>query len=35
MNKDAMVILNVDATADFDRKYHHYGNMFDTKKKLD
>jgi hypothetical protein len=35
MNKDTMIIVNYDATADFDRMYHEYGNMLDAKKKVD
>ena len=33
MNKDAMIIVNYDATADSDRMYHEYGNMLDTRRK--
>ena len=34
MNKDTMVIMNYDVTADFERMYHGYVNMFDARKKL-
>ena len=33
MNKDMMIIMNYDATADFDQMYRKYGNMLDAKKK--
>ena len=35
MNKDTMIIMNYDATADFDRMYHKYWNMLDAKKNVD
>ena len=34
MNKDTMIIMNHDATADFDQMYHEYGNMLDAKKNV-
>ena len=33
--KDTMIVVNYDATADFNRMYHEYGNMLGTKKKMD
>ena len=33
MNKDTVIIMNYDTTADFDRVYHEHGNMLDAKKK--
>ena len=35
MNKDTIIMLKFDATANFDRMYHKYRNMLDTKKKVD
>ena len=35
MNKDTMVIMNYGTTAYFDRMYHEYGNMLNTKKNVD
>jgi hypothetical protein len=35
MYKDTIVIVNYEATADFDRMYPEYGNMLDAKKKAD
>ena len=35
MNKDTMIIMNYDATTDFDRMYHKSGNMLDAKKNVD
>ena len=35
MNRDTMIMMNYDTTADFDRMYHEYGNMLDAKKKVD
>ena len=34
VNKDTMIIMNYDTTEYFDRMYHEYGNILDTKKKL-
>ena len=35
MNIDKMIIMNYNATADFDWMYHEYGNMLDAKKNID
>ena len=35
MNKYTMFTVNYNATADFDRMYHGYRNMLDTKKNID
>ena len=34
VNKDMMIIINYDTTAYFDRMYHGYGNILDTKKNI-
>jgi hypothetical protein len=34
MNKDTLIMLNFDATADFESIYNGYRNMLDAKKKI-
>ena len=34
MNKDTMIMLNFDATVEFNRLYYKYGNMLDSRKHL-